>query len=241
VLVEPADQPIVDGRLERARRVVVVERLQVDRGADLADHHHPVERFELGDIQRAQRAVAALQQLQHRLADALDGGRLVLLRGALPAGHLGDPDQRGDARHPVVPALAHRDHARVRVGRLQPLAAGGGEPLVGLVGVDRLDVPRSDLAVGVEELLVVGERGVVQRDVRLPDVVVVDPALGGADGGEVTAGRIDHPLEGGVQLTVLVGHVRQSLRDGGGSGPAATRRTWLAAAEKPVENPHAEL
>ena len=50
VLVEPTDQPVVGSRLERADRVVVVERLQIDRSAHLADHDHPVERLQLGDV-----------------------------------------------------------------------------------------------------------------------------------------------------------------------------------------------
>ena len=111
-----------------------------------------------------------------------------------------------DARHPVVAALPHRDHLRVRVVAPPSAADQVGDELVGLVRVDRLDVPRRDLAVGVEQQLVVGERGVVQRDVGLPDLVVVDLALGGLDGGQVRAGRGDHALQRGVELRGLVGH-----------------------------------
>ncbi len=85
VLVEAADQAIVGARLERAHRVVVGERLQVDRGADLADHHHTVERLQLRHVERAQRTVAALQQLQHRLTDALHRRDLLVTGYALPA------------------------------------------------------------------------------------------------------------------------------------------------------------
>jgi hypothetical protein len=55
-------------------------------------------------------------------------------------------------------------------------------------------------------LLVVVVRRVVELDVRLPDGVVVDPALGGPDRGEVRPGGLDDPFQGDVQLGVLVGH-----------------------------------
>ena len=44
-------------------------------------------------------------------------------------------------------------------------------------------------------------------DVRLPDVVVVDAAVGGLDRGQVGARGVDHALQRGVELRVLVSHV----------------------------------
>ena len=96
MLVEPADQPVVGCRPERPR---CRRRRRTPPGpasrADLAHHDHAVERLQLGHVQRAERAVAGLQQLQHRLADGHHRLGRLLLGGAPPAG---PPRPPGSAR-----------------------------------------------------------------------------------------------------------------------------------------------
>src|SRR5262249_24419126 len=173
----------------------------------------------------------ALQQLQDRLAHRLDrlGARAVRVGRGPPRG-LGRADQLTHARYAVVAALPYRHHVRVRVGTGLLVLVGDPDPElpVGLVRVDRVDVPRCHLTERVEQELVVLVRGVVQLDVRPPDAVVVNATLGGLHRGEVRPRRGDHLLQCGVKLGELVvghGYAPPGVSSGSGSDRALERRT----------------